>query len=190
MTKRIIRSNGEVVEMDFERVMKEYSGLMVKVAKKYKGMSLTEDDMQEGYLALLKAFNSYDEETCCFSTHATWKLRERFMHLKAKEIAKKRDIRDKKIVNMEFDLGDGNMLGDMIEDVNSQFEQSFIDGEIIRYIKSNLDEFEMDLLAFNLKMIKAKSVVEKYNMTKSAVSNRNSKFKIKLKKLIEDYNRF
>ena len=187
MVKNIIKSNGTSVKMDFEMVMKAYGGLVRKIAKHYKGIYITEDDMQEGYLALFKAFKTYDEINC-FSTHATWIVRQRFQHLKVKEVALKRDLRDKTVISMEFDLGDGNTLGEMIEDTNSQFEDSLIDSELIRFIKSNLTEFEIDLLAFNLKYIKAKTIAEKYGMTKQAVSNRNASFKQKIKKLINYYN--
>ena len=47
----------------------------------------------------------------------------------------------------------------------------------------------MDLLAFNLKYIKATDIIEKYDTTKQNVSNKNARFKVKLRKLIEDYNR-
>ena len=93
-------------------------------------------------------------------------------------------------VNLEYDLGDGNTVGSMIPDENSlNFENDIFDRDIIRYIKDNLNEFEMDLLAFNLKYIKATDIIEKYDTTKQNVSNKNARFKVKLRKLIEDYNR-
>ena len=50
----------------------------------------------------------------------------------------------------------------MIPDENSSnFENDIFDRDIIRYIKDNLNEFEMDLLAFNLKYIKATDIIEK-----------------------------
>lgn len=187
MKKMIVRSNGTKVEMDFELLMENYGGLVTKIAKKYKGMDLTQDDIQEGYLGLWNAFRTYNEVNC-FSTHATWKVRQRFQHMKTNEVALKRDTREKKFVNMEYDLGDGNTAGDMIEDVNARFEDDLIESELLRYIKQNLNEFEMDLLLFNLGHIKAKAIVEKYETTKSNVSNRNARFKEKMQKLIITFN--
>lgn len=189
MKKNILKSNGEVISMTFEEVMDSYKGLIVKVAKTYKGMFLTEDDMQEGYLGLWKAFSSYDEQHC-FSTHAMWMVRQRFAHLKKIETSPKRDTRGKDIIHMEFDLGDGNELGDMLEDLESQFEQSIIDRDVIQYIKNNLSPIEMDLLAFNLGYVQAIEIAHKYNTTKSNISNKNAAFKAKLKKLIQKYNEF
>ena len=189
MKKRILRSNGKTEVMDFEMVMESYKNLVAKIAKRYKGLDITEDDMQEGYLGLWKAFTTYDEKHC-FSTHLTWKLKERFQHLKSAEVSSKRDTREKTFVNLEYDLGDGNTVGSMIPDENSSnFENDIFDRDIIRYIKDNLNEFEMDLLAFNLKYIKATDIIEKYDTTKQNVSNKNARFKVKLRKLIEDYNR-
>lgn len=188
MIKNIIRTSGLTEEMDFEKVMENYTALVVKIAKRYRGLDPTEDDMQEGFLGLWKAFESYDE-IHCFSTHATWMVRQRFQHLKVVETSPRRDTRDKKFLHMEFDLGDGNQLGDMIADDNAEFEQSILNSDVIQYIKRNLNEFELDLLAFNLGCVQAKSIVEKYNCTKSNVSNRNAKFKVKLQNLIETYNR-
>ena len=64
MKKRILRSNGKTEVMDFEMVMESYKNLVAKIAKRYKGLDITEDDMQEGYLGLWKAFTTYDEEHC------------------------------------------------------------------------------------------------------------------------------
>ena len=67
MKKLIVMSNNEVKAMDFEETMEQYKGLIIRIAKRYKGINLTEDDMQEGYLGLWKAFTTYDEKHC-FST--------------------------------------------------------------------------------------------------------------------------
>ncbi len=188
MIKNILKSNGETVQMNFEDVINNYSGLVVKIARRYRGLNLTEDDMQEGYLGLWKAFTTYDEEHC-FSTHATWKIRQRFQELKSREVAARRSTIGKTFVNMEFDLGDGNQVGDMIEDENAQFEENILNSDFIAYIKANLNESEMDLLAYNLGYVKVDDLAKKYNIRKSGVTNRNARFKIKLEKLIADYNK-
>lgn len=188
MKKRILRSNGKTEVMDFEMVMESYKNLVAKIAKRYKGLDITEDDMQEGYLGLWKAFTTYDEEHC-FSTHATWKIRQRFQELKSREVAARRSTMGKIFVNMEFDLGDGNQVGDMIEDENAQFEENILNSDFIAYIKANLNESEMDLLAYNLGYVKVDDLAKKYNIRKSGVTNRNARFKVKLEKLIADYNK-
>ena len=188
MKKLIVMSNNEVKEMNFEETMEQYKGLIIRIAKRYNGINLTEDDMQEGYLGLWKAFTTYDEEHC-FSTHATWKIRQRFQELKSREVAARRSTIGKTFVNMEFDLGDGNQVGDMIEDENAQFEENILNSDFIAYIKANLNESEMDLLAYNLGYVKVDDLAKKYNIRKSGVTNRNARFKIKLEKLIADYNK-
>lgn len=188
MIKNILKSNGETVQMNFEDVINNYSGLVVKIARRYRGLNLTEDDMQEGYLGLWKAFDSYDEKHC-FSTHATWQVRQRFQYLKTLETSPVRDTRGKEFVHMEYDLGDGNTLGNVIVDEKSEFEQDILNSDIIQYIKENLNELEMDLLAFNLGYVQAKYIVEKYNTTKQNIANKNARFKVKLQKLIENYNK-
>ena len=188
MKKRIVRSNGKTEVMDFEMVMNSYKNLVAKIAKRYKGLYITEDDMQEGYLGLWRAFTTYDEEHC-FSTHATWKIRQRFHEVKSRELAVRRSTIDKTFVNMEFDLGDGNQLGDMIEDKNAQFEQDVLNSDFIAYIRANLNESEMDLLAYNFGYVKADDLAKKYNIGTSGITNRNARFKVKLGKLIADYNK-
>ena len=188
MKKNIKMSNGQVITMDFEMAMKQYNNLVARIAKKYRGIDIDEDDMQEGFLGLWKAFSTYDEEHC-FSTHATWWVKQRFQELKSKEIAARRDTRNKTFVNMEFDLGDGNRLGDMIEDTNAQFEDDVLNSDFIQYIKSKLNESEMDLLIYNLGYVQVIQLAKKYGVTKAAITNRNAKFKIKLQKLIAEYNK-
>lgn len=187
MIKKIVMSNGTAVEMTFEEAMNQYTGLVIRIAKKYKGIDFTEDDMQEGYLGLWKAFTTYDE-VHCFSTHATWIVRQRFQHLKVIELSARRDTRDKVFLNMEYDLGDGNQVGSLIPDESSNFEQDILDSDIIQYVKRNLNEMEMDLLAFNLGYVQAKQLVEKYQTTKQNIANKNARFKLKLQKLILKYN--
>ena len=72
--------------------------------------------------------------------------------------------------------------------VTSNFEDSIMEKGFIEYIKNNLTEPEMDLLAYNLGYVKIKDIAEKYSIGKSGVTNRNAKFKIKLEKLIREYN--
>lgn len=188
MIKLIVKSNGTKVGMNFEEVINDYTPLVVKIAKKYKGIYLSEDDMQEGLMSLWKAFSTYDE-VHCFSTYATYVVSEDFQNLKNYETAKMRNTMGKQFLNMEYDLGDGNQLGDMIADDSSSFEQSILDMDILEYIKSNLSDMEMDLLAYNLGYVKGTSLAQKYGIGKSGISNRNAKFKIKFKQLIEKYNR-
>lgn len=187
MNKNILLGNGTVKVMDFEGVMKQFTPLMVQVIKKYRGLNITEDDMQEGYIALWKAFTTYNEEHC-FSTHATWKVRQAFAKMLTHETSPVRDKSGKQFLNLEFDLGDGNAVGDMIEDTNSQFENDILESNFISFIKSNLKDIEVDLLAYNLGYVKVKDIAEKYSIGKSGVTNRNAKFKIKLEKLIKQYN--
>lgn len=187
MIKLIVKSNGENERMEFKDVMNSYAGLIVKIAKKYKGLNLTEDDMQECYLALWKAYSNYDE-VHCFSTYATVVVGQHFQNLKNYEVAEMRNSIDREILNMEYDLGDGNQLGDMIADDNCNFEQSIIDKDIISYVKSQLSDMEMDLLAYNFGYVTGVSLAEKYGVRKSAITNRNARFKIKLRKIIEQYN--
>lgn len=188
MKKRILKSNGTVEVMDFEMVVESYKNLVARIAKRYKGLYITEDDMQEGYLGLWRAFMTYDEEHC-FSTHATWKIRQRFHEVKSRELAARRSTMGKTFVNMEFDLGDGNQVGDMIEDKNAQFEEDVLNSDFITYIKTNLNESEMDLLAYNFGYVKAEDLAKKYNIGISGITNRNARFKVKLEKLISDYNK-
>lgn len=187
MTKNILLGNGQVIEMDFEQVINQFNGLVIKVIKRYRGINYTEDDMQEGYMALWEAFTTYNE-THCFSTHATWRLRKAFAKIVTHETSPVRDKTGKEFINMEFDLGDGHCVGDMLEDVTSNFEDSIMEKGFIEYIKNNLTEPEMDLLAYNLGYVKIKDIAEKYSIGKSGVTNRNAKFKIKLEKLIREYN--
>ena len=77
----------------------------------------------------------------------------------------------------------------MIEDQNAQFEENILNSDFIEYIRENLNESEMDLLAYNLGYVKVDDLAKKYNIGKSGVTNRNARFKIKLEKLIADYNK-
>ena len=187
MKKNILLGNGTVEVMDFEMVMQKFHGIVVRNIKRYRGDQFGEDDLQEGHIALWEAFNTYDE-VHCFSTHATWKIRGAFAAIKTHESSPVRNKEGKEFINMEFDLGDGKQIGDMIEDINSQFEDSIMESSFIDYIKSNLNEAEMDLLAYNLGYMKVKDIAEKYSIGKSGVTNRNAKFKMRLQELIRQYN--
>lgn len=187
MEKKIVLSNGTVEVMNFETVMKKFHGIMVRTIKRYKGCQFGEDDLQEGYIALWDAFTTYDE-VHCFSTHATWKIRGAFAAIKTYELSPIRTTLDKEFINMEFDLGDGKQVGDLIEDTNAQFVDKVMESDFIEFIKANLNEAEMDLLAYNLGYLKIKDIAEKHSIGKSGVTNRNARFKIKLQKLISQYN--
>lgn len=187
MTKNIIFKNGISKEMTFEEVMVTFKKLVIKIAKKYKGLRMTEDDIQEGYLALWKAYETYNE-IHCFSTHATWVLMSKFAHLVSYETSPVRDTTDKKFVSLDYTFEDGGKVEELISDVNSDFHQSILDSELLLYIKSNLTDFEIELLAFNTGYITCKYICEKHELSKSCVSNRNARFKVKLRKLIEVYN--
>ena len=68
-------------------------------------------------------------------------------------------------------------------------EEDFIDKNFITFLMSNLNDFEKDLLQANLKNIAFKDICIKYEMKKTTISNRNWKFKEKIKGLIELYNK-
>lgn len=187
MKKQIKLQSGNMRAMTFEEVLVAYKPLVIKIAKHYNKQGLNEDILQDGYLALWKAYSTYNGETR-FSTHAYWLVRQEYKRIQNKNLAVKRDKREKEILNMEYDLGDGNMLGDLIADETSNFEQAVLDKDFIEYIKVSLNNFEMDLLAFNLGYVQAKDLVEKYSTTKQNISNKNSRFKKKLEEIIKKYN--
>jgi len=196
MMKTIVKSNGLSERMNFEQVMVEFKGIITKMIKKYYGLNVgvidMEDLMQEGYMAMWKAFDTYNEENC-FSTHLTWKLRERFTHLTVNATQEKRDSSKYKMINLEFEIdgnGDKNTtIQDVVADEKVNIEKSITESGLIKFIKENLNEFELKLLLVNLGELKLVDLANEMNVTRQNVSQRNKKFKIKLKALIEEYNK-
>ena len=79
--------------------------------------------------------------------------------------------------------------GEVVEYSDVNIEEDFIDKNFITFLMSNLNDFEKDLLQANLKNIAFKDICIKYEMKKTTISNRNWKFKEKIKGLIELYNK-
>ena len=72
-----------------------------------------------------------------------------------------------------------------IQGVKEALEYGFFLSQINNLIISANTGYKVGLI----KYIKATDIIEKYDTTKQNVSNKNARFKVKLRKLIEDYNR-
>lgn len=192
MKKLIIINNGENKLMGIEEVLKNFRGIVITSFKKHKnGGIITEDELQELDIVIFKAFQTYDEEHC-FTTHLIWKLKQYITHISTNAKRQKRDTSNYEILNLDMKIGgskgDKEMeLHEMLADSND-FVSSYIDREFIKFIASNLNEFELKLLAINLGNGRIVDLAEEMGTTKQNISNRNRKFKIKLKQLIDEFN--
>lgn len=193
MKKTILFKDGQKKVMECnEEFLNMFRGLGMNILKRYKSrMNVTEDDLQDIDVTIFEAFLSYDEEHC-FTTHLFNQIRGKFSNQINKAKTIKRDTSKLTIINLEYNFNnDGDRIttvADIISD-GYNIEDDFIENDFISYLMNNLDEFELDMLAANLKRIQFKEICEKYNLKKTTLSNRNWKFKQKLKDLISEYNK-
>nr|WP_297936456.1 hypothetical protein [uncultured Lachnoclostridium sp.] len=193
MKKLIVMNNGEKRVMEFEEILNQFRGVALKELLKYKnGGAITEDDLQEMDIVIFKALKSYDEYHC-FTTHLTWKLRQYFTHTAVNAKRQKRDTSAVTILNLDMKVSDGKGgnemdLHEMLTDDAASFEDKLMDQAFIAYIASNLDDFEMKLLAVNLGNMRVIDLADEYNTSKQNINNKNRRFKAKLLQLINDFN--
>lgn len=193
--KKIVLNNGRVFETEFnEKFVQAFKPLCVKVFKKYKnGNPITEDEFQELDILLYEAFLKYDEKHC-FTTLLFWEVRGYGANKINAAKTKKRDMSAFQFISLDKstsnDKGDRETnYGEVVEYSDVNIEEDFIDKNFITFLMSNLNDFEKDLLQANLKNIAFKDICIKYEMKKTTISNRNWKFKEKIKGLIELYNK-
>ena len=196
MKKKIVLNNGRVLEMEFnEKFVQAFKPLCVKVLKKYKnGNPITEDEFQELDILLYETFLKYDEKHC-FTTLLFWEARGYGANKINTAKTKKRDISGFQFISLDKSTSNNkgdkeSSYGEIIEYSNINIEEDFINNKnFISFLINNLNDFEKDLLQANLKNITFKDICIKYEMKKTTVSNRNWKFKEKIKGLIELYNK-
>ncbi|HAU85116.1 MAG TPA: hypothetical protein DCW90_06335 [Lachnospiraceae bacterium] len=97
------------------------------------------------------------------------------------------------ILNLDMKVSDGKGgnemdLHEMLTDDAASFEDKLMDQAFIAYIASNLDDFEMKLLAVNLGNMRVIDLADEYNTSKQNINNKNRRFKAKLLQLINDFN--
>ena len=195
MKKRIVFGDGTIRLMECdEEFLNCFRGQAVKRLKEYKnGGKITEDDYQELDIVIFKTFLSYNEVNC-FSTHLEWKLKQYFVHKATNASRKKRDSSKYKMLNLDFDLknnsGDAeNNLHELLADEGtSNLQKDIIDREFIDFLHSNLNEFELKLLAVNLKAMRLVDLAAEQNTSKQNINSKNKRFKKKLLALIEEFN--
>lgn len=193
MTKTILFSNGTQKEMNIEEVLTTFRGLSITTFLKARnGANPSEDERQELDIVIFKAFQTYDEEHC-FSTHLIWKLRQYLAHTTVNAKRQKRDTTGIEFIDLDFKVRTGRdgtpfEIHELIEDEHASFENRVMDRDFISFIVSNLDEFEMKLLAVILGNMRIVDLAEEYNTSKQNINGKNRRFKAKLLNLINEYN--
>lgn len=170
-----------------EEFLEKYRALVYKVKNKFS-LVLDEDLKQEIDIFILESFHKYNNQDIKFSTWL-WNGAELFFKNKINTSkTQKADFSKFIHISLNYKFKDDKPLSEVIADENDDI-LTLLDREFIKYIMSKLNSFETDLLNANLKVIAFKDICEKYDMKKSTVSNKNNKFKDKLKILIESYNK-
>ncbi|WP_228636035.1 hypothetical protein [Clostridium perfringens] len=201
MIKNIILPNGQVGAMAFdEEFINQYIKLGAKIYMEYKytkknntNIALTEDERQDIKVAMFEAFIEYDEQHA-FSTLLTWKIKGMCSSQIAYNLADKRNISNYEFLNLDYQFkdkeGEGNSIHEILKDDNVKFEEDFEDMEFLKFINENLsNDFERCLLKVNLGELQPSEASIILETSRANVSKRNRKFKKKLAKLIEDYNK-
>ncbi len=196
MKKLIILTNGQerqAKEMTIEEVITNYSKLIRRTIITYVGYEVfsnnAENLMQEGNIICWKAFESYDEQHC-FSTHLEWQLKGRLQQIVKAKKTKKRDDESFKTVNINdsTSFDSTKTYEEYIADESITFEEEHQSNELIKYLKTQIKEDELDLLSLNLGYTTITELAAKTGKTKASVSYRNKRFKSKLVKIITNYN--
>ncbi|MGL5067247.1 MAG: hypothetical protein ACRC6T_05380 [Sarcina sp.] len=168
-----------------EEFIERYKKIVVAVSKRY---SINHKDVEEDILYfILQAFHSYENQETKFTTWLWQVVQQNYINKINTSKTKKNDSGSFKHISLDIesdsDINPRDSFGVEDNEIYNLYEKDFIE-----FIISNLDDFEIDLLQANLKVIQFKDICIKYNLKKNTLSNRNSKFKEKLESLIWKYN--
>ncbi len=194
--KKLILVRNEVKEMEFdENFINTFKPLAVSTFKKYKnGTQMTEDELQDLDVIMYECFLKYNGEYH-FTTFLTAAIKNYGMNTINLSKTAKRDSSRFQFVDLDQKYNTNKSEGremhiyETVGDINVDIENSYIEYDFIQYLNKHLSEFELDLLSANLNDCTFKEVCLKYGLSKTCVSNRNYKFKERVKNLISIYNK-
>ncbi len=183
-----IRDNNEDA---YNILVEKYSMLINKYATEYyrktKAYKLEYEDLvQEGYIGLLQALDSYDEKTCLFYTFASLCIkREMERHIKTFSRAKHMPLNDAISMNVPLNKGNDLIIEDVLES-KENVEQDVISNITCSGIMSLKYDMDMEMAAvFELKSNKfnTREISTLLDLPRKKVEN----YLIQIKRIINRY---
>ncbi len=169
-----------------EELLTKYKPLVLKIARRYFLVGGDIDDLvQEGTIGLYKAIMAYNEEKeASFLTFATLCIKRQLQSLIRKENTQKNSV--------FLDLFDGEEMEKLMNIPTNKEnpEQVAISNQNMQYIqqeiKSQLSEFEYQVLKKYLNGMSYEKIAEESNTNKKSIDNALSRLRSKLSHLLDD----
>lgn len=189
-TKKILFSNEDSREMNFEEVRERFLPMAFKAMKqansKFVFNAVEEDDfMQELEVEIWRAFNQYDPESGnCFSTYLHYKLQKGVRNATYYKYAQKNQ--HGAIIPINAPMGDSDMtVEDLLEEESTSID-NILYTELSDLIKSNLEDDEEDLfkILVDKKQYPVQVYADKHEITRQAANQRVMKLKKKLQNIV------
>ena len=186
MKKQIKLKNGEIKEMTFEEVHKQFQAFIYKQSKQFLpnfGGDM-EEALQVGNIALYKAYRTYERLDIQFMTYMARVVTNDYLMAIRKIKRKGKEVSLETVLSTDESRNKLTIADTLSDDVD--IEKEVINKEITRDIFVGLTEKEIDLVnqaAFNIGT--QRELAEKYNITQSYVSRLQRNIFTKLRKRIE-----
>lgn len=186
MKKQIKLKNGEIKEMTFEEVHKQFQAFIYKQSKQF--LAYFDGDLNEaiqvGNIALFKAYRTYERLDIQFMTYMGRVVTNDYLMAIRKIKRKGKEVSLETVLSTDESKNKLTIADTLSDDID--VEREVINKEITRDIFEGLTEKEIDLVnqaAFNIGT--QAELAEKYNVTQSYISRLQKKLLMKLRKKIE-----
>jgi RNA polymerase sigma factor (sigma-70 family) len=190
MTKTILMSNGQALEMTFEEVREKFAPMVIKAMKRANNKFVfnqveEEDFRQELELELWRAYEAYDPSTGnCFSTYLHYKLQKGVRNVTYSRYSLKNQHNG--ILSMHAPVGEDDLkLEDMFATDDTSMDNIAFH-ELFALIRNNVSKEEEDVLKvlLNKKEFSVVDYANKYGITRQAANQRVNKLRKKLQQII------
>jgi RNA polymerase sigma factor (sigma-70 family) len=195
MTKTILFSNGDQLQMTFEEVREQFKPMVIRAMKRANGRfiynAVEENDfMQELEIELWRAYEAYDVEAGnCFTTYLHYKLQKGVRNATYSRYSLKNQHNG--LVSMNAAMGEDDLkLEDMFTDENDDSMEKMEVNELTAIIRSNVSTEEEELLQILLdkQLFSVQDYATKHGITRQAANQRVIKLKKKLQSAVKkDY---
>lgn len=186
MKKPIKLKNGEIKEMTFEEVHKQFQAFIYKQSKQFLpnfGGDM-EEALQVGNIALYKAYRTYERLDIQFMTYMARVVTNDYLMAIRKIKRKGKEVSLETVLSTDESRNKLTIADTLSDDVD--VEKEVINKELTRDIFLGLTEKEIDLVnqaAFNIGT--QRELADKYNISQSYVSRLQDNILKKLRRKIE-----
>lgn len=182
MKKLIVLKEEQARLMTVEETMNHFEGMLNKFANKtknYNNVEGFEDAKQIGYIALIDAFETYDEKHC-FSTHLHTKLMHEYSKLHQKTKTDKYKAKENYVnISLDYTLEDGNTLSELYGNECKEILQIQQESNFIEDIFNECDEKNKVILMYLIdgEHGDVNVLAKKLNMSRQGFHKRMKKLK-------------